>query len=259
MVEVFWGITASRGGYARIIPADRSVMISAAGLWKGDGRWMQKRVWPWRRWMLDSGGYTMFTQFSDYQFKPDEYLRLVKERKPSYAASMDYPCEPQLTSEISGAMTVEERIRAGADMAFYLCRRSDRIFPVLQGWTRDDYELSWRLTEPLRPRMVGVGSLCVRQGTKAIKQLVFELRHMLPIEVWKHGFGVKITALRDPVVRGFFTSVDTNAWEYWGRYQRHKHITVTDRDAWIHYSKRLDSLADLPTQTLLPLGREPIG
>lgn len=247
-MEVFWGITASRS-YVRTIPADRSVMLSAAGMWKPKTRtFIKKRVWPWRRWMLDSGGFTMFRRLGDFPWTPDEYLALVARDRPTLAASMDYPCEPALTQNISG-MAVEDRVRATAEMALYLCRRSARIYPVLQGWSIADYELSWRLLEPLKPRFIGIGSLCVRQRDRRIAVLCAELDQILPAELWKHGFGVKLTALRHDVCRDFFTSIDTNAWEFHRRGRAWPGQKMPDVEAWLHYSRRLASLKDLPAQT----------
>ena len=250
-MEVFWGTCASRS-YVRTIPAECSVMMSASGLWKGGGRWMKKRVWPWKRWMLDSGGYNAFMRWADYPWTPDEYLELVRRDAPTFAASMDYCCEPSVTERLG--MSIEDRIRATADMAHYLCPRDGRVFPVIQGWTADDYELSWRLTEPLKPRMLGLGSLCVRQGEKRIAELCQELSYILPREVWKHGFGIKILALRYDPVREFFQSIDTAAWEFRRRargWKGQRGKPGTDREAWLNYSRKLESLRCLPVQATL--------
>lgn len=248
-MEIYWGITASRS-YLRTIPPDEGVMISAGGLWKDSTQaFMRKRTWPWRRWMLDSGGYLMLLRRGDYPWHPDAYLKLVSEMQPTWAASMDYCCEPSLT--LATNMSTEDRIRASAEMADYLCPRSDSIFPVLQGLEPEDYALSWQLTEHLRPRIVGIGSVCRRQRTRQIAYLCDCLRAIVPRALMKHGFGVKISALKRHEVRRFFTSIDTNAWEFWARGKKRRRCGITDMAAWTQYSKRLRSLQCLPTQAAL--------
>lgn len=226
-------------------------MMSAAGMWKPARRqFMRKRAWPWTRWMLDSGGYTAFMRWADYPWRPDDYLELIRRDRPTFAASMDYCCEPSITEKLVG-VSIEDRIRATADVARYLCARDARIFPVLQGWSLDDYELSWQLTKNLRPRMIGIGSVCVRQGEKRIAELCQELQYIIPRGVWKHGFGVKMLALRYDAVREFFQSIDTCAWEFHRRAAKWRGVHQTDREAWVSYSHKLASLNHLPVQATL--------
>ncbi len=89
--------------------------------------------------------------------------------------------------------------------------------PVLQGWEMDDYfdhleqyaKAGVRLAElPL----VGLGSICRRQGTKMAEELV---RGLWMCGVKLHGFGFKILGLQK--VAPFMESADSMAWSYQAR------------------------------------------
>ncbi len=225
-------------------------MMSALGLWNGYG-WRKKRKWIWDRWMLDSGGFMVAVKHGEYPWFPDDYLQLIEDIKPTFAASMDYPCEIKITPLL--LMNTKERIEATANYARYLCKRSDRVFPVLQGQTIEDYEYSWRLIEPLNPKMVGIGSICKRQALQEIDALCRDLFFLLPRYLWIHGFGVKIRALQYHWPRQLFSSIDTNAWEFrlrarlWDKQPR-----IKESEAWRLYANQCDNLISSPQQEILP-------
>jgi len=244
MVEVFWGITG-RGGYIDVVPSEEAVMISAGSLWRGNG-FKKKQRWPWKRWMLDSGGYLCLSRFKEYPWTLDDYLKLIRELKPTFAASMDYCCEPSLS--LNTEMSVEDRVRASADMANYLCKKSDCVFPVIQGVEFDDYYLSWKLTESLRPKLVGIGSVCRRQNLGEIAHLCEFLGSIIPEGVMRHGFGVKMLAMKKNECRKFFTSIDTNAWEFWRRAEKWSGRRWTLKESWDIYSSKLRTLCEIPVK-----------
>ena len=72
---------------------------------------------------------------------------------------------------------------------------------------------------------------------------------------WRHGFGIKLLALRYPDVAQFFTSVDSNAWEFAIMAQRHqlKHLTFHQRMRWAfkRYQPKVQALAAMPRQGAL--------
>lgn len=88
--------------------------------------------------------------------------------------------------------------------------------PVLQGWTVDDYrrhaDAYYAADVPLEHYpLVGLGSVCRRQGTAAIASLVREFTPWLAL----HGFGCKTSGLAAYGHR--LTSADSLAWSYAGR------------------------------------------
>jgi hypothetical protein len=50
---------------------------------------------------------------------------------------------------------------------------------------------------------------------------------------WIHGFGIKLLALRHADVAGFFSSVDSNAWEFAVSF-----IDVFGMKEWTHWQRR---------------------
>ena len=245
-VKVYWGITASRS-YGKTIPSAESVMLSACGLWRGD-RFRRKGL-AWSDWVLDSGGFVALNRLGGYPFGPDQYLELIKERRPTWAASMDFPCEPEISRET--LMSNEERIDATVDMAVYLCNRDSRVVPVLQGYTLSEYESCWaKLSRLISVKRLAIGSLCKRQSSPEIDSLAAGLTHLLP-DIPIHGFGLKLRALTYPHVWRVFSSIDTNAWEYWARGRRRNGIPTSDQQAWQAYALKVSRLQGAPRQMVL--------
>jgi hypothetical protein len=92
------------------------------------------------------------------------------------------------------------------------------IFPVVQGWRLDDYlrcvdayaRVGIDLTaEPL----VGLGSVCRRQATAEIGEIVGRLSGL---GLRLHGFGVKVGGLR--CYGDGLASADSMAWSFRGRH-----------------------------------------
>ncbi len=89
--------------------------------------------------------------------------------------------------------------------------------PVLQGWTAADYERCVELYDAAGVDLagepiVGLGSVCRRQHTGEIEQLVHVLARL---GVALHGFGVKTSGLTR--YGHLLTSADSLAWSYAGR------------------------------------------
>ena len=64
---------------------------------------------------------------------------------------------------------------------------------------------------------VGVGSVCKRNGSP--KKIVAVMRAILDVrpDLKLHGFGLKITALKDPAVRELVWTADSMAWSFAAR------------------------------------------
>ena len=229
-------------------------MVSAMSLHAHNRR--PPRRWP--HWALDSGGFIALRRAKDYPFSPDEYLAAVNAWKPTWAASMDFPCEPELCAE--SGRSVQENIAATVEYARYLCARDGRIVPVLQGYTAKEYEECWRLLP--KTGRVAIGSVCRRQSLAEISELVRCLAEFVDAR-WRHGFGVKILALRRPEPRAFFTSVDSNAWEFaiLGNRRRLGSMTTRHKLNWAQerYGRMLDRLRTAPLQLTLVAPRPTSG
>jgi hypothetical protein len=66
---------------------------------------------------------------------------------------------------------------------------------------------------------VGVGSICKRQARPAVVATVLRAIKELRPDLLLHGFGVKLTSLKDADVRKLLETADSTAWSYAARKQ----------------------------------------
>jgi hypothetical protein len=170
-------------------------------------------------WALDSGGFTELNLHGRWRTSPGEYIDAVHRYSEEigrlmWAAPMDWMCEP-FVLEQTGLSVREHQERT---VASYLELRSHGPFiPVLQGWTIDDYADCIDLYQSAAVQLsdlpvVGVGSVCRRQNTREIAQIMAMLNHA---GIRTHGFGVKKTGIAryGPLL----SSADSMAWSYSAR------------------------------------------
>lgn len=135
------------------------------------------------------------------------------------AVTQDYMCEPFML-KITG-LTVKDHQRLTVERYDALRHRvtSVYIMPVLQGYDPEEYADHVRqYGERLAfGAWVGVGSVCKRNGNP--KQVLAVLRAILAVrpDLRLHGFGLKITALRDPEIRALLWTADSMAWSFAAR------------------------------------------
>jgi hypothetical protein len=167
-------------------------------------------------WALDSGGFTELNLFGGWRTELSEYVESVQRYREQigrllWAAPMDWMCEPFMLAK-TGLSVREHQHRTVAN---YLELRSLGPFiPVLQGWTPDDYTDCIELyrsagIDLTRAPVVGVGSVCRRQSTAEIGQIMLMLQQA---GIRTHGFGVK----KAGVARygRLLASADSLAWSY---------------------------------------------
>lgn len=173
-------------------------------------------------WALDSGGFSELSLHGKWVTSADEYIDSCRRYRDEvgsmdWAAPMDWMCEPVmlaktgLTVEAHQALTVENFtfLRTEAPDVPYI--------PVLQGWTIGDYlaciDRYARAGVDLAVEpVVGVGSVCRRQGAAQIATIFTELAKA---GLSCHGFGVKLTGLGR--YARYLTSADSMAWSYEAR------------------------------------------
>jgi hypothetical protein len=174
-------------------------------------RTLPRAVAPWA---VDSGGFTELQTYGRWTVTPAEYVtRLRRYRDETghlmWAAQQDWMCEPII---INGGVANGQRF-AGTHLSVPEHQRLTvlnyghlldlapdlDIVPVVQGSAAEEYErcreLFWQLLRidlATMPR-VGVGSVCRRQGTQEVGQIIRRLRasglHRL------HLFGFKTLGL----------------------------------------------------------------
>jgi hypothetical protein len=147
-----------------------------------------------RDWIMDSGAFSTILMHGRYPSPVEEYAKQVMRWKSCgnmlAAVSQDL-CEPRMLD----------------------------IMPVLQGYAPADYiehirQYGQRLKHGA---WVGVGSVCKRNGKPdAIRNVLLAIKSVRP-DLRLHGFGLKTTSLRDPMIRSFLHSADSMAWSFAAR------------------------------------------
>lgn len=175
------------------------------------------------RWALDSGAFTEVASLGRFETSPAEYIAAVRRYRDEigqldWAAPQDHMCEPWVLARSELASTVMEA-QSWTVNNYMTLRATDStvpIIPVLQGQTVADYVRHVAQYERAgidleAESVVGVGSVCRRQATAEIAEIIEVLSRSLRL----HGFGVK----SDGIARygWMLASADSMAWSARGR------------------------------------------
>lgn len=174
------------------------------------------------RWSLDSGGFTELSMYGRWTVEPSEYIDAVYRYDAEignldWVAPQDWMCEPWIVAKTG--LSVREHQRRTVDNYLDLTMRAPLLpfVPVLQGWQLDDYLAHMEMYAAAgvkleQCRVVGLGSVCRRQATSEIEEIVSTLAGC---GLRLHGFGVKSSGLRR--YGALLTSADSMAWSFTGR------------------------------------------
>jgi hypothetical protein len=173
----------------------------------------------------DCGGFVATKVWGSYRYTPGQYTAWLASWSPSWAATMDYCCEDEITAGRPGL--VRQRQEKTTRMARYFFRHFPGAswcwVPTVQGWRVEDYRSHALQLRPLLKRMadhygsrssfrVGIGTLCRRASPTMIHQVVKMVSEILPgypLHLW----GVKLTLLRHSTsLRANVGSIDSAAW-----------------------------------------------
>jgi hypothetical protein len=182
------------------------------------------------RWALDSGGFSELSLFGGWATAPAAYVAAVRRYDGEiggmdWAAPQDWMCEPVMLAR-TGLTIAEHQRRTVAnylDLTARWAAVSDAdspFMPVLQGWALADYEHCAAMygeagIDLRQVPVVGVGSVCRRQATGEIAEILTALAEA---DLWLHGFGMKTEGLR--ACRHLLTSADSMAWSFNARRAR---------------------------------------
>jgi len=271
-IEIVVGLPHLNNGpiLARAKLMQQPMLISANCL----SKWRNRRGWrSWEGWRhgqitnatglrsldLDSAGYVLASRYGGFPWSIADYMELAAGYPFRRIAAADYCCEHQIANDrdevldrISRTVATNRECRErAADFGII-----DRLMPVLQGRTPEDYG---RCAEALHLSMlpgtvVGVGSMCRRDihGPEGLIAVVSYLDRVLPIGVRLHLFGVKGSAL--PWLLPFarrIASIDSQAWGTAARREAHRAgKSKTDAFAADHMERwtmvQLDRLLEAP-------------
>lgn len=190
------------------LPDGLNVMYSAAGAWnEAEQRFNPRKFLPgtYGRW-LDCGGYTVLNKYGDYPWSMASYANLVAILRPDYYATMDYPCEPDITRALR-LETNKDRIRATVANAVAFAQEYEpmidgpQMVPVIQGWSLAEYLYCLRLYQEsgLIREYMAVGSVCTRSNDEQLKEIVpavYEAARLAGVSRL-HFFGFKMSSVLD--------------------------------------------------------------
>lgn len=173
-------------------------------------------------WALDSGAFTELGHFGEWRTPLAEYVEATRRYseeigRMDFAAPMDWMCEEKILAKTGLSVTEHQARTVGNYLDLRAAAPDLPYIPVLQGWTREDY---LRCVERYDSAgidltslpLVGLGTVCRRQGMKEIDVIVQELARG---GIHLHGFGVKADGLAK--YGTWLESSDSLAWSLGGR------------------------------------------
>ncbi|MGW5054739.1 deazapurine DNA modification protein DpdA family protein [Actinokineospora sp. NPDC004072] len=174
------------------------------------------------RYAVDSGGFTELSMHGGWKTSPEEYVQALYRYRdrlgmPDFIAPQDWMCEPFMLAR-TGLTIAEHHARTVGNFLRLRELAPDLpIIPVVQGWALGDYlrcvDLYQAAGVDLRSfPTVGLGSVCRRQSTEEITEIVTTLAGM---GLRLHGFGVKTGGLAR--YGQHLASADSMAWSFRAR------------------------------------------
>lgn len=211
-------------------------------------------------WSLDSGGFSELSLYGRWVTTADQYIAQVRRYRDEigglqWAAPQDAMCEPWMLEKSKAWLggTVEAHQRWTVDnWATLKDKAADLNFvPVLQGWEKDDYLRHVEMYDDAGIDLttfpvVGLGSVCRRQATNEIAEIV-EMLHGLDLRL--HGFGVKTNGLKK--YGHLLASADSFAWSFGGRRQYPCPVSAN-----VHCANCLHYAVDWRDKVLAGFGRK---
>ena len=171
-------------------------------------------------WALDSGGFTELETYGRWETTPQQYVAKVRRYydmigRMDWAAPQDWMCEPHMLEKTGLSVRMHQLNTTRNYLDLKTLWPDGPFIPVLQGWEPDDYMRHVESYEAAgidleAEPVVGLGSVCRRQATQEIADLVRELQ---PFRL--HGFGMKTGAIKN--VGHLLHSADSMAWSLGGR------------------------------------------
>ena len=168
-------------------------------------------------WAMDSGAFTRITSGIGHmtvEEYADQIRRWSKCGTLSAAVCQDWMCEP-FVLELTG-FTVGDHQGLTIERYAALKERitETHIMPVLQGFHPTEYAEHIKAYGGLLEHgtWCGVGSVCKRNANPgAVLSVLTAVQRERP-DLKIHGFGLKETALKNPLIRKLLYSADSMAW-----------------------------------------------
>jgi len=207
-------------------------------------------------WIMDSGAFTEISTHGRYRHGVAEYAAEIRRWSTNgnllAAVAQDWMCEPWIVAKTG--LSVDEHQRRTVERYDALMREDTAgvyILPVLQGFTPESYvqHLAMYGDRLTHGQWVGVGSVCKRNGDpRQVAAVLLAIKAARP-DLRLHGFGLKTTALADPLVRSLLETADSMAWSFAARRERR------NPNDWREAKRWTLAIKTRPVQTLLDLFR----
>jgi hypothetical protein len=174
-------------------------------------------------WALDSGGFTELSLHGRWTLSARHYVAAVRRYateigRLEWAAPQDWMTEDVIRARTGGSIRDHQRRTVSSYLHLRSAAPDLPFIPVLQGQSLADYLRCADLYDKAGVDLaalpvVGVGSICRRQHTSEVEQII---RALAGRGLRLHGFGVKITGLSRYANK--LISADSMAWSFRGRH-----------------------------------------
>lgn len=204
-------------------------------------------------WIMDSGAFTEISTFGYYRDSVDVYAREIRRWSSNgtgrllAAVAQDWMCEPHIVAKTGLSVETHQKHTIARYDALIAEEPGVYILPVLQGYAPADYARHVAMYgDRLVPgAWVGVGSICKRNGDPgAIAAVLMAIKVVRP-DLRLHGFGLKTTALANPLVRSLLETADSMAWSFAAR------RAGRNPNDWKEAIRWTANITSRPVQTLL--------
>lgn len=174
-------------------------------------------------WIMDSGAFSTILTHGGYPEPPESYGAHIRRWKSNgnllAAVSQDYMCEPAMIAKTGLSIADHQRLTIERYDALLRCETGCYIMPVLQGYAPQEYVSHIRQygARLAHGAWVGVGSICKRNSSpESIFDVLLAIKAERP-DLRLHGFGLKITALANGIIRSLLETADSMAWSFAAR------------------------------------------
>jgi hypothetical protein len=174
---------------------------------------------------MDSGAFTELFKYGHYRHSVQEYADCIKRWRTCgtllAAVSQDYTTESFILERTGLSVKDHQRLTIERYDALLACDTGVYILPVLQGYRPEEYVSHLhQYGDRLRTgAWIGVGSVCKRNSKPEQIEAILKVINRERPDLRLHGFGLKITALGNKVVRDLLWSADSMAWSFAARYR----------------------------------------
>jgi hypothetical protein len=176
---------------------------------------------------MDSGAFTELSLYGHYRNDVFEYGQQIFRWRIcgnlELAVAQDYMCEPFILAKTG--LTIQEHQKLTIERYANLAKDTElsgvTIMPVIQGYAPEEYLRHVDMYGDLLKNgaRVGVGSICKRNSNpRQIVNVLDGIKRERP-DLRLHGFGLKLTALKNNYIQSLLYSADSMAWSYSARRQ----------------------------------------